>query len=137
MQWLLAIPGLLNGILTYLNNKQDNTLEQFRVGNTNGKEVSIAVVLAEQARQSAMKDVTVNAMSHPIWWIAWGLGVFPVLTYHACVFWVSTFPSLGWTVLEVPKSQAEFAHIVVNWMFGIGGASALVTGVSALWAKRT
>src|SRR6478672_6437276 len=129
MTWLFSLltglPGFLNGILTYLNKQQDNALEQFRIGNTNGKEVSIAVVQAEIARQSALKDLTVNAMSHPIWWIAWGLGVFPVLGYHACIFWVSVFPGLGWTILKVPSDQIEFGRTVVQWMFGIGGASAL------------
>jgi hypothetical protein len=133
---LAGIPGLLNGLLAYLNKKQDNALEQFRIGNTNGKEVSIAVVQAEIARQSALKDLTVNAMSHPIWWIAWGIGVFPVLTYHAAVFVVSMLPGLGWEILKVPQEQAEFGRTVVQWMFGIGGASALVTGVSQVWTKR-
>lgn len=133
---LTGLPGFLNGILTYLNKQQDNALEQFRVGNTNGRDVSIAVVQAEIARQAALKDLTVNAMSHPIWWIAWGLGVFPVLGYHACIFWVSVFPSLGWTILKVPADQIEFGRTVTQWMFGIGGVSALVTGVSQVWSKR-
>ena len=140
MTWLFSLlsglPGFLNGLLAYLNKKQDNALEQFRIGNTNGKEVAIAVVQAEIARQAALKDLTVNAMSHPIWWIAWGIGVFPVLGYHACIFWVSVFPGLGWTILKVPSDQIEFGRTVVQWMFGIGGASALVTGVSQVWAKR-
>jgi hypothetical protein len=98
--------------------------------------VSIAVVQAELARQAALKDITLNAMSHPIWWVAWGIGVFPVLTYHACVFWVSTFPGLGWEVLKVPAEQSAFGNTVVQWMFGIGGASALVTSVAQSWSKR-
>ena len=133
---LTGLPGFLNGILTYLNKKQDNALEQFRIGNTNGKEVSIAVVQAEIARQSALKDLTVNAMSHPIWWVAWCLGVFPVLGYHACIFWVSVFPGLGWSILKVPADQIEFGRTVTQWMFGIGGASALVTAVTQSWSKR-
>lgn len=140
MTWLFSLltglPGFLNGVLTYLNKKQDNALEQFRIGNTNGKEVSIAVVQAEMSRQNAVKDITVNAMSHPIWWVAWALGVFPVLSYHALIYWVSTFPGLGWPILAVPADQAEFGRTIVQWMFGIGGASALVTGVSQVWAKR-
>src|SRR6185503_19786982 len=111
MTWLFSLisglPGFLNGLLTYLNKKQDNALEQFRIGNTNGKQVSIAVVQAEIARQSALKDLTVNAMSHPIWWIAWGIGVFPVLTCHAAVFVVFMLPGLGWEILKVPQEQAE------------------------------
>lgn len=131
-----GLPGVLNGLLTYLNKKQDNALEQFRVGNTNGKEVSIAVVQAEIARQAATKDITLNAMSHPVWWFAWAMGVFPVLTYHGCIFWVSVFPGLGWEILKVPADQAEFGRTVVQWMFGLGGASALVTGIANTWKTR-
>lgn len=133
---LTGLPGLLNGLLAYLNKKQDTALEQFRVGNTNGKEVAIAVVLAEQARIEALKSANVTAMSHPVWWIAWSIGVFPVLGYHACVFFVSTFPEYGWVILKVPADQAAFAQQVTNWMFGIAGASALVEGVAKAWAKR-
>lgn len=140
MTWLFSLltglPGFLNGVLSYLNKKQDNALEQFRIGNTNGKEVSVAVVLAEKARMDALKDVTLSAMSHPIWWVAWGLGVFPVLSHHALIYWVSTFPGLGWTILKVPPDQIEFGKIVVLSMFGIGGASALVTTVANAWTKR-
>jgi hypothetical protein len=140
MTWLFSLltglPGFLTGVLTYLNKKQDTALEQFRIGNTNGKEVSIAVVLAEQARVNAMKDVTINAMSHPIWWVAWSIGVFPVLGYHACIFFVSTFPDYGWLILKVPADQAEFGKQVALWMFGISGASTVVTGVAQAWSKR-
>lgn len=133
---IVGLPGFLTGLLSYLNKKQDNALEQFRIGNTNGRDVSIEVVKAELARVNALRDVTVSAMSHPIWWVAWGFGVFPVLSYHACIFWVSTFPGLGWEILKVPADQIEFGRTVVQWMFGIGGASALVTGISRAWAKR-
>jgi hypothetical protein len=138
MIWSLlsGIPGLLNGLLTYLNKKQDNALEQFRIGNTNGKDVSIAVVLAEQARINALKDVTISAMSHPVWWLAWCLGVFPVFTYYACIFWVSTFPGLGWVILKAPPDALEYARLVVGSMFGIAGASSIVTGIAQAWSKR-
>src|SRR4051794_34745317 len=116
---LTAIPGLANGLLSYLNKKQDTALEQFRIGNTNGKDVSVAVVLAEQARLTAIKDLSVNAMSHPVWWMAWGLGVFPVFTYYAAIFWVSTFPGLGWTVLKAPPDALEYARLVVGSMFAV------------------
>jgi hypothetical protein len=140
VSWLFGLltnlPGFLNGVLAYLNKKQDTALEQFRIGNTNGRDVSIEVVKAELARQNALRDVTVSAMSHPIWWVAWALGVFPVLTYEAAIFWVSTFPGLGWTIQKVPADQQAFAVMVCQWMFGISGASALVSGIAKTWSKR-
>jgi hypothetical protein len=133
---LTGIPGFLNGILTYLNKRQDVALEQFRIGNTNGRDVSLAVVQAELARVNALSDVTKSAMSHRIWWVAWGLGVFPVLAYHACIYWSSTFPGLGWTILKVPAEEAAFGTMVAQWMFGISGASAIVSGIANAWSKR-
>jgi hypothetical protein len=136
MQWLFGLltglPGFLNGLLAYLNKRQDTEA----VFNSNSKDVSIALVQAEAARQKSMADVSMAAMSHPIWWIAWSIGVFPVLTYHACVYWVSTFPSLGWVVLKVPADQIEMGHTIINWMFGISGASAFTAGIAHAWSKR-
>ena len=140
MTWLFSLltglPGFLNGLLTYLNKKQDVTLEQFRIGNTNGREVSIAVVQAEATRLQAAASVLQVAMGHPAFWVAWSLGVFPVMLYYASIFWVSTFPSLGWAVLKAPADALEFGHTVTNWMFGIAGASSLVAGVAQAWAKK-
>jgi hypothetical protein len=129
---LTGIPGFLNGLLAYLNKRQDTAVAE----NTNSKDVAISIIQAEVSRQSSLRDISVSAMSHPIWWVAWSLGVFPVLTYHACIFWVSIFPGLGWPILHVPQDQAEFGRMVVQWMFGISGASALVTSVASSWSKR-
>jgi hypothetical protein len=140
MTWLVGLltglPGFLNGVLAYLNKKQDTALEQFRIGNTNGRDVSIAVVQAEIARQNTVASVLTVAMSHPVWWVAWGLGVFPVMTYYACIFWVSTFPFWGWTVLKAPADALEFAKLVTGSMFGIAGVSSVVAGVAHAWQKR-
>jgi hypothetical protein len=75
-------------------------------------------------------------MGHPVFWIAWALGVLPVMLYYGSIFWVSTFPALGWEVAKAPADALEFAHQITNWMFGIAGASSLVAGVSQAWAKR-
>jgi hypothetical protein len=106
------------------------------VANGNSKEVSIAVVQAEIARQNSVASVITASMNHPIWWFAWGLGVFPVLAYYACIFWVSTFPFWGWTVLKAPADALEFAKLVVGSMFGIAGVSSVVAGVASAWSKR-
>lgn len=133
---LLGLPGLANGLLAYLNKKQDTALEQFRIGNTNGKEVSVALIQAEIARQNANVSFLTAAMSHPIWWVAWGIGVFPVMVYYASIFFVSTFPFWGWTVLKAPPDALEFAKLVVGSMFGIAGVSSVVAGVAAAWQRR-
>lgn len=132
LQMLLGLPGILTGILSYLNKRQDEA----GVANGNSKEVSIAVVQAEIARQHSVASVITASMSHPIWWVAWGLGVFPVLVYYASIFWVSTFPFWGWTVLKAPADALDFAKLVVGSMFGIAGTSSVVAGIVHAWKQR-
>ena len=133
---LLKLPGLADGLLQFLNKKQDTALERFRIGDTNGKEVSLALVQAEIARQAASVDFLKAAMSHPIWWFVWTVGVLPVMAYYACIFWVSMFPFWGWTVLKAPADALEFAKLVTGSMFGIAGVSSVVAGVAHAWSAR-
>lgn len=130
---LTGLPGFLTGLLGYLQKKQDTAALQ----NSNAKDVGIAVVQAEVARQANAASVVKVAMGHPVWWVAWTIGVFPVLLYYASIFWVSTFPWWGWTVLAAPADALDFAKLVVGSMFTIGGASSVIAGVAHAWAKRT
>lgn len=136
MSWLFGLltglPGFLNGLLAYLNKRQDTAL----AAHVDAKDVAIATLQAETARNAAVRDVVTVAMGHPIWWFAWGLGVFPVMGYYACIFWVSTFPFWGWTVLQAPADALDFAKLVVGSMFAIGGASSVVAGIAHAWNKR-
>ncbi|MHC2284438.1 hypothetical protein [Bradyrhizobium barranii] len=136
MSWLFGlltnVPGLLNGLLAYLNKKQDTAA----VFDEHGKEVAVSIVQAEVARQHEAASVITVAMSHPIWWVAWSFGVFPVLLYYACIFWVSTFPFWGWTVLAAPADALDFAKLVVGSMFTIGGASSVIAGLAHAWGRR-
>jgi hypothetical protein len=136
MSWLFGlltgIPGFLNGLLAYLQKRQDVAAMQ----NGNAKDVGIAVVQAETARYQAAASVLQVAMGHPVFWVAWAIGVFPVMIYYASIFFVSTFPFWGWQVLKAPADALDFAHQITGWMFGIAGASSLVAGVAHAWAKR-
>jgi hypothetical protein len=136
MSWLFslltAVPGLLNGLLAYLSKKQDTAA----VFDEHSKDVSVAIVQSEVARQNAQRDITLSMHGHKVFWIAWGLGVLPVLGYHACIFFVSTFPALGWTVLKVPAEELAYADLIVKSVFTLTGASTVVAGVANVWAKR-
>jgi hypothetical protein len=127
-----AIPDLIKGLFGWLNKKEDTAV----VTNTNSKDVSVAVVQAEASRQHDALDVYKQMLSHPIFWCAWGLGVFPVMTYHAAVFFVSTFPMWGWKVLKVPTDQIEFSKTVIGNVFLLTGASTVVAGIASAWTKR-
>ena len=135
MTWLfnLLSGGLLNSIMAYLNKREDVNV----VENNNATTISNSAIAAESARMGYARDIINVAMSHPIWWFAWGLGVFPVLTYYAAIFFVSTFPFWGWKVAKVPVEAQEFARLVVGSMFTIGGASTLVAGIAHAWKHRT
>lgn len=136
MTWLFSLltglPGFLNGLLTYLNKRQDTAVAQ----NSNAATVDTAVISAEVSRIQASASVLQVAMGHRVFWVGWALGVLPVMLYYGSIFWVSTFPWLGWKVLEAPADALAFGHQVINWMFGIAGASSLVAGVAQAWSKR-
>lgn len=135
---LLKLPQLLLGAF---NSAQDAA----QVQSTNAKEVTVAALSADTAHFAAVKDVTMAMFSHPIFWVAWGLGVFPVLTYHSMIFFVSTFPHLWlWAtsipadhaVLRVPTEELSYGQMVVGSVFTLTGASTLVAGLTAAWTKR-
>ncbi|MGY3589354.1 hypothetical protein [Bradyrhizobium sp. USDA 4350] len=137
ISWLLGLTSLLpqvvTGLFGWLNKKQDTALAE----NTNAKDVTVAIVQSETAHTAAVRDVTMAMMDHWVFWIAWGLGVFPVLLYHAAIFFVSTFPVLGWTVLKVPDVELEYARLVVGSVFTLTGCSTVVAGLAHAWIKRT
>jgi hypothetical protein len=136
MTWLFSLltglPGLLSGLLAYLQKRQDAAVAQ----NANAATVDVAVIQAEVARQSAQRDLAISMHSHKVFWVAWGLGVIPVLSYHAAIFFVSTFPSLGWTVLKVPTEELAYADLIVKSVFTLTGASTVAATVANAWAKR-
>jgi hypothetical protein len=129
---LTSLPGFLNGLLAYLNKRQDTAAAR----SADAKDIGVSVVQAEVSRTQAAASVLQVAMGHPVFWIGWALGVLPVMLYYGSIFWVSTFPALGWEVQRAPADALEFAHQVTNWLFGIAGASSLVAGVAQAWAKR-
>ncbi len=129
---LNAVPDLVKGVLGWLNKKEDTAV----VANTNSKDVSVAVVQSETARINAGAGVLKAAMDHPVFWVAWVLGVYPVMLYYAAIFFVSTFPQWGWTVQKAPADALEFAKLVTGSMFGIAGVSSVVAGIAHAWQKR-
>lgn len=126
------LPQIVTGVFGWLNKKQDTAV----VESNNAATVSGAIVQAETARSHDVKDITLAMMDHPVFWCAWGLGVLPVLLYHACIFFVSTFPAFGWTVLKVPTEELEYARLVVGSVFTLTGVSTVVAGIASAWIKR-
>lgn len=136
MSWLLGLitglPGMLRDLFGYLGKREDTKVS----ASDHAKDVSVAIVQSETERNKGVVNVTLAMMNHPIFWVAWGLGVFPVFLYHASIFWVSTFPFWGWVVLRVPPDQIEFAKTVVGSVFTLTGASTVVAGIAAAWLRK-
>lgn len=126
------LPQVITGLFGWLNKKEDTRV----VENNNSATVSTAIVQSETTHFAAVRDVTMSMLNHPTFWVAWGLGVFPVLMYHAAIFFVSTFPVLGWTVLKVPDVELEYARLVVGSVFTLTGTSTVVAGIASAWIKR-
>lgn len=136
MSWIItlltSVPQLLTGLFGWLNKKEDTRVVEIN----NSAAVSTAVVQNDTAHIAAVRDVTMSMLNHPVFWIAWAFGVFPVLVYHAAIFFVSTFPALGWTVLKVPDVELEYARLVVGSVFTLTGTSTVVAGIASAWIKR-
>lgn len=136
MSWLFglitSLPDLIKGLFGYLNKREDTSVAR----SGDAKDVGVAIVQAEGKRQERALSVYEVMLSHPIFWIAWGLGVLPVMLYHACIFWVSTFPFWGWSILKVPADQTAFSQTVVGNVFLLTGASTIVAGIAQAWNKR-
>lgn len=129
---LTMIPGLAKGLLGYLQSKNDVELAKLGLS----RDATVSIVGSESRRQEGALDVYKLMLSHPVFWIAWGLGVFPVMLYHASIFWVSIFPFWGWTVLKAPLDQLKFAETVVGNVFLLTGTSTVVAGLAQAWTKR-
>lgn len=87
---------------------------------------------AERARRDAQRDLGIAGMSHPVWWVAWGLFVVPVGLYHATIFVLSTL-GIGpetYAVLKVPPDQQELSRAIIQYLFlaqaGAGVAGAII-----------
>lgn len=118
------VKGVIDGYKAKL--AATNTTDRLAV------ELATKDIEAEIARRNAQRDLGIAGMSHPVWWIAWGLFVIPVGLYHATIFILSTL-GIGpetYAVLKVPLDQQELSKVVIQYLFiaqaGAGVAGALI-----------
>ena len=117
---------VVNGLLKAYQSK----LEAQNTRDAKAAELAVEDIRAEIARRGAQRDLGIAAMSHPVWWIAWGLFVIPVGLYHATIFILSTL-GIGpetYAVLKVPADQQRLSEVVIQYLF-LAQASAGVAGV--------
>lgn len=134
ISWLGGSKALIQSGIDLWAKKMGVDLEKFKASTDSDKANSLAAIGYDGKRVDAHVQVIMQAMNHPIFWVAWGLFVLPVGLHHAAVFWVSTFPFWGWPVLEVPAMQAETAKQIVGTIFlaqaGTGITAAIVDAIN-------
>lgn len=121
---------------------------KLEAGNTTDRiaaELAQKDIEGEIARRNAQRDLGIASMSHPVWWIAWGLFVIPVGLYHALIFLLSTagIPPCSpkiltgcFTVLEVPPDQKNLSTAVIQYMFLAQATSGIAGAVISRFIKR-
>jgi len=142
----------------YLERKQNADVEKYKaqVGAVQG--VAAEALKTEAMRYRTWSNVTMSAMGHPIWWVAWMVFVIPVGLYEAMIFYVSTFdrwlntpgcsiPEIGqivkqgtvlceFWVRKVPPAQGAARENIIYFIFGaqaVSGASAGIAQSLSNW----
>jgi hypothetical protein len=99
--------------------------------------LAVAQINAEIARKAAQKDLGIASMSHPVWWMAWGLFVIPVGLYHATIFLLSTFgvDPHTFAVLKVPAEEQALSQSVIEYLFLAQSTSGVIGAVVKRFTK--
>lgn len=155
---LSGIPGLLTGLLNYLNKRTDAQVEKLRIDRGVDRDTAIEIIKSDAAVKQSTANIIMAAMSHPVWWAAWLLFVIPVGVYEGMIFYVSTFdawinaagcvvPKLGelpaagrkvceWYVRRVPDEQEQLARLIVQSIFLAQAGTGAMAGISNAIATR-
>lgn len=145
MQWLVSLLGgtvfkvfgdsIMTPILNAWAKSKDVNLEVLKARLGTEQAEAAALLAHEAVRLAAQRDVTLAAINHKVWWIAWALFVFPVGLYHAAIFLVSTFDA-PFVIQRVPATQEAWAQLIVLSMFGLYATTSIVDGVLARLQKK-
>ena len=128
-QLLTLIPGLMSGLLTWLNKKTDADLEKFKT--TIGGDVQLNVAelryKVEVARMAA--DMRKGDREH--WFTAWMVPVaFAVLFFHVAAVVFDSIPLFGhevgsWKISALPAPYKTMQEQIVLTICGVAGISSL------------
>ena len=128
MSWLLSLltglPSLLSKGLDYYIKRADGDTQK-----------AIALMVADQARIAAQRDITVAGMSHPMFWWGWGLFVFPLGIYWAKVIVYDKVLALGSTD-PLTGFILEWAGWIVGGLFCLQVGTGIVGGILNRVVKR-
>jgi hypothetical protein len=138
MFWKLLtdLPGLLREGFGWLNKREDTKVAINRDNRAGEQAVDVAAMGALTEGAKVHKELSIIGMNHPIWWVAWSLFVLPPGVYHACIYWVSTFPALGWAIQQVPAKQEEWGQMAVVYLLGAQVGTGIIKSIVEAWARR-
>jgi hypothetical protein len=126
---LALIPGLMSGLLTWLNKKTDADLEKFKTAIGGDIQLNVAELRykVEVARMAA--DMRKGDREH--WFTAWMVpSAFGIFIVHVAAVVFDSIPLLGhevgsWAVAKLPGPYAAMQENVILTVCGVAGASAV------------
>jgi hypothetical protein len=128
MTWLLSLigglPSLLSKGVDYYIKRTDGDVQK-----------AIALMVADQARIAAQRDITVAGMSHPMFWWGWGLFVFPLGIYWCKVIVYDKVFAMGSTD-ALAGFILEWAGWIVGGLFCLQVGTGIVGGILNRVVKR-
>lgn len=126
MGWLASIftGGFIKGLFGFGSKALDVYLAK---ANGNVQE-AIALMAADQARIAAQKDITVAAMSHPIFWVMWAMFVAPLGVYwNKILIWDKV---LGWGATDpLTGFVLDWSGYIVTSIFCLQVGTGIVAGI--------
>ncbi|MGJ4953046.1 hypothetical protein [Bradyrhizobium sp. HKCCYLS20291] len=125
---LSLIPGLANGLLTWLNKKTDADLEKYKAAV--GADTTIGVDDIRSRIEIARMVNQQRSEDREHWFTAWMVpAAFGVFLSHAAAVVFDSMPLLGheigsWHVASLPGMYASMQNNIILTVCGIGGVSA-------------
>ena len=126
---LALVPGLMSGLLTWLNKKTDADLEKFKTAIGGDIQLNVAELRykVEVARMAA--DMRKGDREH--WFTAWMVPTaFAIFITHVAAVVFDSIPLLGhevgsWQVAKLPAPYNSMQENIVLTICGVAGVSAL------------
>jgi hypothetical protein len=126
---LALIPGLMSGLLNYLNKKTDADLEKFK--QSIGADVSINLADLKYKSEVAALVADMRKGDREHWFTAWMVpSAFGIFIVHVGAVVFDSIPLFGhvvgsWAVAKLPGSYAAMQENVILTVCGVAGASAV------------
>ena len=126
---LALIPGLMSGLLNYLNKKTDSDLEKFK--QAVGADVSINIADLQYKTQVANLVADMRKGDREHWFTAWMVpSAFGIFIIHVGAVVFDSIPLFGhvvgsWEISKLPGSYASMQENIILTVCGVAGASAV------------